>query len=151
MKFRIWALLCLAVALVAGPSASEAAGMFGNDEEIHRIQDVDVTGQDGEALFLGYKTTTLFIIGGVYITDDGYVYGVRDDSTKYIETTPEEIAKFQEAGLLPKPLPPYELSTMDYVIGYSLWVIVLPILVIYFAFVFLKKKKAPPVASPPGA
>lgn len=136
--------------LLAVPTASHAAGMFGKDESIHRLQDIDVTSQDGEALFLGYKTTTLFILGGVYITDDGYVYGLRSDSTKFIETTPEEIAKFQEQGLLPKPLPPYELGIMDYVIGYSLWVIVLPILLIYFAFVFLKKK-APPLASPPGA
>lgn len=111
MRLRLSSLFCFAVALVAVPTASEAAGLFGKEEDIHRLQDVDITGQDGEALFLGYKTTTLFVLGGISITDDGYVYGLRSDSIKHIETMPEEIAKFQEEGLLPKPLPPYELSS----------------------------------------
>ena len=124
--------------------------MFGKDESIHKIQDVDITSQNDEPLYLGYKTTTLFILGGVYITDDGYVFGLRGDSSKFIDTTPEEIAKFQQSGLLPDPLPPYKLSILDYVIGYSLWIIVLPIVVISLIVSAIRKKKAPP-AIPPAA
>lgn len=151
MTIRFFALLASLIAFLAVPASAEAAYMFGKEETIHRLQDVDVTSQDNEPLFLGYKTTTTFFLAGVSITDDGYVFGLRSDSTKYIETTPEEIAKFQASGLLPDPLPPYKLGILDYIIGYSLWTIVLPILVIVFAVSFFRKRKekAAPAAPPP--
>jgi len=150
IMIRFFALLASLLAFVAAPASAEAAYMFGKEETIHRLQDVDVTSQDNEPLFLGYKTTTTYFIAGVSITDDGYVFGLRSDSTKYIETTPEEIAKFQASGLLPDPLPPYKLGILDYVIGYSLWTIVLPILVIVFVVSMVRKRKAP-VTTPPAA
>ena len=39
---------------------------------------------------------------------------------------PEEptLSQLQQDGLLPKPLPPYSISTWDYVGGYLLWIVV---------------------------
>lgn len=147
MKFRFLSLLAFLAALLAAPLAAEAKLMFGKDETIHKLQDVDITGQNGEALFLGYKTTTNFFLAGISIQDDGYVFGVRDDSAKYITTTPEELAKFQENGLLPTPLPAYKIGTVDWIIGNSMWVVVLPLLVIVFGFSWWNKRRAKAAAA----
>ena len=147
MKFRFLSLLAFLAALLAAPLAAEAKLMFGKDETIHKLQDVDITGQNGEALFLGYKTTTNFFLAGISIKDDGYVFGVRGDSAKYITTTPEELAKFQENGLLPTPLPAYKIGTVDWIIGNSMWVVVLPLLVIVFGFSWWNKRRAKAAAA----
>lgn len=137
--------------LVLAASGARADMMFGTQEDIHFIQDVDITSQDNEPLFLGYKTSTRFIVAGVYIKDDGYVFGIRSDHSKYIETSPDEIAKFQASGLLPNPLPPYKISTMDYVIGYSLWIL-LPIVILGYVIAWLVRRRraaAAPADAPP--
>ena len=34
-----------------------------------------------------------------------------------------QVAQFQRDGVLPKPFPPYKLGLIDYLIGYSLWLL----------------------------
>ena len=145
MIVRLAAAFVVAAFMLAANAAQ--AAMFGKDETIHFIQDVDITSQDNKPLFLGHKTTTNWIIAGVSISDDGYVFGVREDHSKYIETTPEEIAKFQKSGLLPTPLPPYKIPLIEYILGYSLW-IVIPIVALVYLIGWLRKKKAPAAATP---
>jgi hypothetical protein len=140
MFVRLAAAVLAAVFMLASQAAS-AAALFGTEEKIHYIQDVDITSQDNQPLFLGYKTSTTYLLAGVSITDDGYVFGLRSDHTKFIATSPEEIAKFQASGLLPTPLPPYQISMIDYLLGYSLW-IVLPIIVIVYLVGWMRKRKA---------
>ena len=135
------------VAALLSVSNAASAAMFGKDETIHFIQDVDITSQDNEPLFLGFKTTTMFILAGVSISDDGYVFGLRSDHSKYIDTSPEELAKFQKSGLLPDPLPAYKISTLDYLIGYSLW-IVIPVIAIFYFIGWMRKRNAAPPAEP---
>jgi hypothetical protein len=145
MIVRLAAAIAVAVFMFASNAAH--AAMFGKDETIHFIQDVDITSQDKKPLFLGYKTTTNWIFAGVSISDDGYVFGVREDHSKYIETTPEEIAGFQKSGLLPTPLPPYKIPLIDYILGYSLW-IVIPIVALVYLIGWMRKKKTPVAATP---
>lgn len=152
------AFLCL---LLPARSAG-AAWQFGADETIHFIQDVTLKGANQEVLFLGYMTKTQFIIAGVYITDEGYVLGVKGESKRYYNMpTGAELAGFQKGGFLPDPLPPYSLGFWDYFIGYSLWWAIAIMIVWWAVSSQIKKRKAaaagaapadpPPVAPPPAA
>ncbi len=99
--------------------------MFGEDENIDCIVDVQLKGAKDEALCLAHKHTKIFVVAGVWVNDDGYVLGVKSDSKKYYDMPAgETLATMQQNGLLPKPLPPYSLSFFDYLFGYSLWIIV---------------------------
>ena len=138
MFVRLAAALVVATLMLGSSTAN--ASMFGKDETVHYLQDINITSQNKEALFLGYKTSTLFVVAGVSITDDGYVFGLRSDHSKYIETSPEEIAIFQKSGLLPDPLPPYKISTFEYLVGYSLW-IVLPFIATFYLIAWRRKRK----------
>ncbi|CAN5264885.1 hypothetical protein BH10PSE9_BH10PSE9_08980 [soil metagenome] len=140
MIVRLAAAFVVAAFMFASNAAH--AAMFGKDETIHFIQDVSITSQDNKPLFLGYKTTTNWILAGVSISDDGYVFGLREDHSKYIETTPDEIAKFQKSGLLPDPLPPYKIPLIEYILGYSLW-IVIPIVALVYLIGWMRKRKTP--------
>ena len=101
-------------------------GFVDHEVLIHHLVDVDVKGAKGEPLFLGYKTYRQRIAGflGLFITDDGYVLGVRGNADEYYPMTPEETKGFQEKGFLPTPLPAYSLSFSDYFSGYSFWLVV---------------------------
>ena len=41
---------------------------------------------------------------------------------------PAMVTDFQKQGQLPDPLPPYRLGLGDYLRGYSLWIVVVPLL-----------------------
>ncbi len=140
MKIRfLFSFVVLAVGLVASSGAQ--AFMFGKDETITKIQDVGVTGPAGEPLFLGYKTSTQYFIGGLYVQDDGYVLGMQSDHDRFFPMPAgDELKGFQTQGLLPDPLPVYKLATMDYVIGYSLW-IALPIIAAVYLIGWMRRKK----------
>jgi hypothetical protein len=106
------------------PVGSAHALRFGEDRRVHFLQDVSLKSVEGEALYLGYLTKTLFVAAGVYITDGGYVLGVNGDTKKYYPMpTGEELARLQKAGSLPDPLPPYSIDFVDYLFGYSLWIV----------------------------
>jgi hypothetical protein len=150
MKSRILSILFGALIVFGGAGSASAAGMFGTQEEIHKLQDVTITSQQNEPLFLGYKTSTLYVFAGVYITDDGYVFGLRDKPDNFITTTPEEIAKFQAQGLLPNPLPKYSIGIVDLLLGYSLW-IGLVVVAIFYGIGWARKRRKqsePPTPTP---
>jgi hypothetical protein len=78
---------------------------------------------EGTPLSLCYKAMTYFFLGGLYTTDE-YVLCENAASKRYWNLpSPEKLAALQERGLLPKPLPPYKRDFIDYVFGYSLWVL----------------------------
>jgi hypothetical protein len=97
---------------------------FGTAEKLHCIQDVALKGASGEDLCLAYKTSTLFVLGGVYVRDDGYILKVQTQDIYYPLPEGEELADFQASELLPKVLPAYHLALTDYLAGYSLWLII---------------------------
>lgn len=112
---------------------------FGVDESIYKIQDVEIVSPNNERLYLGYKTSIRMFIAGVYLRDDGYVISAFDSDERYSPLTDENIEAYQNSGLLPNPLPKYEISIFSYLAGYSLWLIIL-ILVIWGVFDHYLKK-----------
>ena len=99
--------------------------LFGLGEDVHEIQDVALKSPGGEPLALAYKTTTRYFIGGLYVRDDGYVLRLQSDTARYLQLpNGDELLRLQQQGLLPDPLPPYQLGAVDYANGYSLWMIV---------------------------
>jgi hypothetical protein len=126
---------------------------FGEDEEIHHIEDVTLKGANSEALYLGYMTKTKNFIAGYSVEDAGYVLGVKGESKKfYPMPTGEELARFQKAGHLPDPLPPYRPGFWTYFMGYSLWWILALVGVwwIWDEWRKRRKKAEAPEAAPQG-
>ena len=133
--------------LTAAPA--QAAFMFGEDETIRALVDVGVVGQDDEKLELGYKTTTQIFLLPYTISDDGYVLVQKEDHTKFYDITPEQIKDWQAAGLIPDPLPPYEIPLMDKIFGYLLWPTLVVIALVYLVPMLRKKKPAEVAAGSP--
>jgi len=122
-----WALTIIVLLLINNtciPATTSA--IFGKNETIHKIQDINLKGPDGEQLFLGYKSTSHFFLAGIYLSDDGYVLGVEGKSNLYYPMPEgEKLVELQNTGMLPENLPDYQISIWEYLLGYSLWPILL--------------------------
>jgi hypothetical protein len=140
------------VLLLLAPDGAQAQYRFGTDEEIHFIQDVPLKGANDEALYLGYMTRTHNFLLGYSVEDVGYVLGVKGESKRFYHMPEgDDLARFQSAGTLPNPLPPYRLGVFDYVAGYSLWW-GLALVAVFWAVGARRKKKgaaAAEEAAPP--
>ena len=99
--------------------------LFGADETLECIQPIELKGAAGEPLCLAWKTTKYFFGGGVYLRDDGYALKVTSGSSYYPVPEGAELKDFQARGLVTAPLPGYTLPVEEYLIGYSLWIIIL--------------------------
>jgi tetratricopeptide (TPR) repeat protein len=152
-RLRRSALLFVGLALVAIAAlgsvapAQAAKVSFGQQDYLNKLQDVDVKGPGGEALYLGYKHSIHSFIAPYTVSDDGYILGVVGQN-RYIKLDAAMIASMQARGQLPKPLPSYELSIWDYVFGHLAWIILGGMIVGgYFASRGeARKKKAIPIA-----
>lgn len=133
------AIMASTMALAATAPAHAAKMMFGNQEYLEKIQDVDIKGSKGEALYLGYKYTHHAFVAPYYLSDDGYILGVVGQKS-YYKLEAREIERLQASGLLPKPLPPYSIGIVDYAFGYLLWIILAGIGIATF-FSMRKDKK----------
>jgi len=119
------ALLLIATFAFLGSMSSDAqAGFyFGNAQYIKFLQDVPLKSPNGEPLFLGHMYRTTYFIAGLYVTDEGYVLGLKRDSNRFLRMNDAaQVGQWQNEGLLPKQFPPYRLSVYDYLIGYSFWI-----------------------------
>jgi tetratricopeptide (TPR) repeat protein len=131
--------------LASAVPAGAAKLMFGTDEHIRAIQDVSITGQNGEPLYLAHKYSFHSFIAPYRLTDEGYVLGVKGNSKNYYRLDQPTIERLQARGLLPSPLPPYEISWMDYAFGHLAWLIGAGILAT-IPFSMRRKKRAKRVA-----
>ncbi|HKY85488.1 MAG TPA: tetratricopeptide repeat protein, partial [Pseudorhodoplanes sp.] len=68
------------------------------------------------------------------------VLGVKGSTTSYFKLDDAQIKTLQGRGLLPSPLPAYEISAFDYAFGYSLWGL-LAFIVISGGIALLAKKR----------
>lgn len=142
-KLLVFVSACLvwacALSLTASP-AQAAKLRFGTQENIVKIDDTGIKGPRGEELFLAYKYSHHAFLLPYKITDDGYVLGVKGSTTSYFKLDDAQIKTLQGRGLLPSPLPAYEISAFDYAFGYSLWGL-LAFIVISGGIALLAKKR----------
>jgi tetratricopeptide (TPR) repeat protein len=74
------------------------------------------------------------------MTDDGYILGIRGEQS-YFPLDDARIKSLQARGLLPSPLPPYELSSVDYVFGHVLWIVLIVVIGLIPFSVLAKKRR----------
>ncbi len=140
-------LLCLyllaagAVSLGMARPADAAKLHFGTSEYLEKIQDTQVTGQNNEKLYLGYKYSHYAFIAPYRMTDDGYILGI-EGQNRYYTLTPELRDRLQAQGLLPKPLPPYEIGWIHWVFGHLAWIVLGIIALSWLASARRSKKAA---------
>jgi tetratricopeptide (TPR) repeat protein len=135
------------VAMVLAEPAAAAKIMFGTKEYLHKIEDLDLKGPSGEALYLGYKFSHHSFVAPYRTTDDGYILGVVGQQ-RYYPLNAALIEKLQAQGRLPRPLPLYSLSALDYLIGYLLWFMLagIAIALVFGAMKQRRQKQAVPFA-----
>jgi hypothetical protein len=115
------------VMAVSSPDAN-AALKFGTRDSIQHLKDLTVKGPKGEALSLGYVTTTHSFMLPYKMTGDyvlivrGAMKDLNGRARDVFHRLPQEkIAQMQRAGTLPNPLPPSRHTIFDYLMGYVLW------------------------------
>jgi hypothetical protein len=143
MRRSLFILALLLLTALSGRDA-QARLYFGQKDSIHFLQDLDVKGPQDEALYLGYITSMNSFLLPYSVTDAGYVLGIKGQSDKYYKLSQEMLTQLQLAGALPNPLPRYQLSSLDYFLGYSLW---LALVLIAILALFRRKKEPAPVAA----
>ena len=98
---------------------------FGKGEKLTCLTDVSVKGPEDETLCLAHKTSTYWAVAGVYVRDEGHVLQVRGRDFYYPLPDEPQLSELQAAGALPRPLTPYSIPLVDYLFGYSLWIVIL--------------------------
>lgn len=112
-------------------SARRIGGLFGKSENIEEIIDIEAKGPNGEDIYLAYKTSGYYFFLGAYMSNEGYVLGIKGKNS-YYPLDENQIKTYQENGLLPKPLPEYKIPLTDWFWGFSLWILLLVLAIIWF-------------------
>ena len=112
-------------------SQANAALKFGTSDQIRFISNTTLTGPNGERLFLARRISQKNFLLPYAMEDKGYILGISGESDRYFPLPEgDRLKAIQLAGYLPRPLPAYEISTLDMIFGHLLW-IVLAGLVVY--------------------
>lgn len=110
-----------------------SAFVFGKVSEVTCIQDLPT--KTGKHACLGYQLDYYGVVFPGYARDAGYALKL-GDQTFHLDD--DSIASSQKSGLLPDPLPPYSVPTEKYVWGFSLW----PILLVLVVAALLRRRGA---------
>lgn len=135
--------LAILGAMFAFSLPAQAKGLpvyFGESDELNKIEGTTPIKMDREQFSLGYRTYFKWFVAGVYVKDEGYVLIDHSDNA-YVPLDEEDIKQLQEEKTLPTPLPQYSLSAVDYLKGYSLWLIIIA-LAGYFGFKAKRRSKS---------
>jgi hypothetical protein len=135
-------LFILATFILMAVSSQDAHAtlLFGTWDKVQHLQDLNEKGPKGEALALGYVTTTHSFMLPYRLSRD-YVLVVkasardlRGGAVNVFHRLPKEkIEQMQRAGALPNPLPAYRHTIVDYLMGYILWWCI-PVTIAFVAF-----------------
>src|ERR1043166_7397890 len=112
MRRALFILALFVLVAVSGKDA-HAMGIFGTQDRINHLRDLTMKGPNGEALYLGFLTSTHAFMLPYSMSDGGHVLGIKGVSGKYYPLENEKIAQMQRAGVLPNPLPVYRRTTLD--------------------------------------
>ncbi len=148
MKFSLVA-IAFAAAVASAPAAeARGLGRFGEADNFHKIQDLSVPPElAGEfpadwskGIELDSHTVTHWLGGGAWLEDKGYAIKIRGED-RYWPVNSRMTKELQDLSILPNPLPKYEIPVMDYVFGYSLWIVIAVLALWYGVAAMLKRKK----------
>lgn len=107
-------------------------------EELHKIEGLEkVQVSHKESMFLGYKTTTKYLLHflGEWVDNDGYVLIFSDTDSKYVSLSSDDISKMQKEGRLPIGLPPHPKMSWSVILkGFAFWILLLPFLLLGITF-----------------
>jgi hypothetical protein len=137
MRRALLVLAAFFLMTVSGQDA-QARGIFGTKETINHLQDLSMKGPNGEALYLGFLTSTHAFLLPYSMSSGGHVIGIKGVSGKFYKPPKEMFEQLQLAGALPKTLPVYKWTALDYLWGYSLW---LGLAIIAIACFFQMRKR----------
>jgi hypothetical protein len=106
---------------------AHAAKRFDVEYRTISVQETTAKGTAGEALFLGRRIKIYNFILPYAAIDEGYVlFGVVGSEYKIYPLDEIKIKAMQAKHVLPDPLPPFDLKTMDYIEWHSLWLALVP-------------------------
>jgi hypothetical protein len=92
-------------------------------------------------LFLGRMIETKSFLLPYSVKDQGFVLGVSTESARYFDMPSDDaLQAMQREGLLPAPLPGYELATVDLFFGNLLWIFIVAF-ALYGAFKHFTRKQ----------
>jgi hypothetical protein len=141
MKRIVFGFAAILFLTFAAPSA-HARLMFGKGEQVEFVSDTTVSGPAGQKLFLGRKVTTSSFLLPYSVHDDGYVFGVVGDSKRYYPfPDASKVKDMQTEGLLPNPLPAWEMPLFDKLFGNALWIALVGIVGYTVLQSYFSKKK----------
>ncbi|HTJ40722.1 MAG TPA: hypothetical protein VL463_01460 [Kofleriaceae bacterium] len=105
------------------------AFVFGKHVESTCIQDLPDPGPNGEALCLAYRVESYGLVFPGYTRDGGYAIQIKGSrASRPIDDA--WIAKLQQRGVLPDPLPSYSIPASTYAWGFSLWPVIALVLLV---------------------
>lgn len=152
-QFRAFCIGFLALLFFSAPTkALGFGGFFGTQERIKCIQPIkikeetptnqiftriDINNPGLTSYNLCYKISIHFFILGVTLHDDGYVIAEGDNAFRYIPLNDAQITEYQEKGILPKPLPEYSIPLEQYLVGYSLWLVLAGLIVSFIIWLVI--------------
>lgn len=99
-----------------------AIALFGRQAYLCFLQDIEITGPQGERLALCYKFSIYCFFVPLWLRRDGYVLGIIETNQKgtklwlaktFYPLTSETINQYQTSKHLPKPLPHYLITFGD--------------------------------------
>lgn len=110
------------LAATAAAPASAATFNVGPETVVRHLEDVRLQNGSGEPLYLGY-TITYHWFGLPYaVSRGGYVLAVKNKPIQY-DLEEARVVEWQAQGHVPSPLPVYQLSAADHILGNLLWIV----------------------------
>ena len=121
-------ILAMFILMAVSSQDAHATLRFGTSDKVQHLQDLSEKGPKGEAVSLGYVTTThSFMLpykmsGDYVLVVRGSARDIRGGTSDVFHRLPKEkIEQMQRAGALPNPLPPYRHTIFDYLGATILW------------------------------
>jgi hypothetical protein len=115
-------------------NAKVNAAIFGKNETLHGIYDngKKIIVEDGNInCYLGFKTSGYYFLAGLFLKDDGYILIDQANSDSYFPLNKSDIEFYQKNKILPNPLPTYKVPLFEYLLGFSLWIIIIGSILYY--------------------
>jgi hypothetical protein len=110
-------------------AVAEAKFCWGTSERLIHVKKLPINSPSNKPFNLARLLRTECLGLPYTVTDAGFVLAVEGEDT-YFPLSEEEIASFQSSRALPRPMPAFEMSTTDWLVGHLLW-ITIPVAVLW--------------------